>query len=203
MPIISRTPDSHVLDIGCGYGELLMLLNAKGFTNTSGIDISPQQIELAKELNVPNVQVADAFTYLYTQKNTFDLITGIDIIEHFSKDELVRLLSNIKHSLKEGGIAIFRTPNMDAPFTSTYAFGDFTHQSFLNYSSAEQLFRSIGFSDVQVLPSYIKVKGKFRELLRKVIWKYVTLHSKLVLFATGKSTKGVYFTPNLLIKIRK
>jgi 2-polyprenyl-3-methyl-5-hydroxy-6-metoxy-1,4-benzoquinol methylase len=203
LPLIPAKKDLRILDLGCGYGELLMLLNSKGFTQTEGIDISPQQIEMAKELNVPNVQVADAFAYLGSQKNAIDIITGIDIIEHFSKDELVKLLALIKEALKPGGIAIFRTPNMDAPFTSTYAFGDYTHQSFLNYSSAEQLFNSIEFSRVEVLPSFIKVKGALKEILRKLVWKWVTFQSKLTLFASGKSTKGVYFTPNLIIKVTK
>ncbi len=203
LPLLPQNKDLRILDLGCGYGELLMLLNAKGYKNTEGIDISPQQIEMAKELNVPNVQVADAFAYLESQKNAFDVITGIDIIEHFSKDELVRLLGLIREALKPNGIAIFRTPNMDAPFTSTYAFGDYTHQSFLNLSSAEQLFNSLSFSRVEVLDSYIKVKGALKEAIRKIAWFKVVLFSKLILFASGKSTKGVLFTPNLIIKVVK
>lgn len=203
LPLLPQNKDQRILDLGCGYGELLMLLNEKGYKNTEGIDISPQQIQMAKELGVQNVQVADAFAYLDSQKNTFDVITGIDIIEHFSKDELVKLLGLIKSALKPNGTAIFRTPNMDAPFTSTYAFGDYTHQSFLNLSSAEQLFNAVGFSRVEVLPSYIKVKGALKETMRKLAWKWITFQAKLTLFASGKSTQGVLFTPNLIIKVQK
>ena len=66
----------------------------------------------------------------------------MDIIEHFTKNELVELLSLIKNKLNPGGKAIFRTPNLDAPLTTVFANGDFTrwqdHRTF--YPSA----RSVG-----------------------------------------------------------
>ena len=203
LPLIHTDKNQRILDMGCGYGELLMLLEAKGYKNTVGIDISIEQIEKAKEMGLSNVVVMDAFDYLAHNRGGFDIIIGIDIIEHFNPNELLKLLDLIRLALKPGGKAIFRTPNMDAPFTSTYAYGDFTHQSFMNYSSAMQLFSSAGYEKVEVLPSYIAVKGFMKELFRKVIWGLVVLQSKLILFGSGKSTQGVHFTPNIIIRVKK
>jgi 2-polyprenyl-3-methyl-5-hydroxy-6-metoxy-1,4-benzoquinol methylase len=153
LPLLPANKNSSILDIGCGYGDLLMLLDQSGYKNCRGIDISPEQVETAKSLGLNNVEVANVFEYLAVHPAGFDCITGIDIIEHFSKDELVHLLELVKSALKENGIAIFRTPNMDGLLSSVYAYGDYTHQCLLNYSSAMQLGLSVGFQSATVLPS--------------------------------------------------
>ena len=203
LPLLPKEKTPQVLDIGCGFGEFLLFLKSQGYSNIQGIDISPDQIAQAKELGLENVRVADVFDFLASHKNQFDVITGIDIIEHFDKNELLRLLKLVKEALKPGGTSVFRTPNMDAPFTSTFAFGDYTHQSFLNYSSAQQIFTAAGFEAVEVLPSFIQVRPALKEFIRKIFWGLLTMESRLILFASGKSAKGVYFTPNLLIKVRR
>jgi 2-polyprenyl-3-methyl-5-hydroxy-6-metoxy-1,4-benzoquinol methylase len=203
MPLIPTGKNAKILDIGCGFGEWLMLLKQNGYQNTEGVDISPEQIETAHAMGIANAQVADVFEYLAQRKNEFDCITGIDIIEHFSKDELVNLLELIKGALKQNGTAIFRTPNMDGLLASVYAYGDFTHQCLLNYSSAQQLGMSCGFSETITLPSFIYVNGTLKNLLRKLLWSSAVLNAKLTLFASGRSTKGVLFTPNLLMIVKK
>jgi len=201
LPLVPESKDSKILDIGCGYGEWLMLLRENGYEHTTGIDISNEQIETAHSLGLKDVFVADVFDYLAQNPNKFDCITGIDIIEHFSKDELVRLLELIKGSLVENGTAIFRTPNMDGLLASVYAYGDFTHASLLNYSSAMQIGIAAGFKRVSVLPSYVHVNGVFKEVIRKLLWSQFQLQAKMILFASGRSTQGVLLTPNLLIKL--
>ena len=137
-----------------------------------------------------------------TYEGTHDihlLITGMDIIEHFTKDELVELLQLIKGKLNPGGVAIFRTPNMDAPVASAFALGDFTHENYLNASSAEQVMLSCGFSEVTVLPSTMRVQGVFKEIVRRIAYDWMELFWKLQLFATARSTRKVLFTPNLII----
>src|SRR5665213_211174 len=132
LPLVPKTRDARILDIGCGYGDWLLLLKENRYIETQGIDISPEQVETAHSLGVQNVQVADVFDFLKNNPAKFDCITGIDIIEHFGKDELVKLLELIQKSLKPNGSAIFRTPNMDGLLASVYAYGDFTHSCLLN-----------------------------------------------------------------------
>ena len=201
LPMMPKNKEARILDIGCCYGEWLMLLRENGYQNTFGIDISPEQIHQAHAMGMDNVEVADVFDFLSKKPKAFDCITGIDIIEHFSKDELVRLLELIKNALSKDGIAIFRTPNMDGLLASVYAYGDFTHASLLNYSSAMQLGIACGFSRVDVLPSYIRVNG-FLKNLGSISWWLLVIQAKLVLFSSGRSTQGVLFTPNLLMVVR-
>jgi 2-polyprenyl-3-methyl-5-hydroxy-6-metoxy-1,4-benzoquinol methylase len=203
LPLLNIPKDAKILDIGCGYGSFIAAMKKAGYTNVSGIDISPDQVAVAHKLGIPEVIQADLIPYLQSMPQSFDLISGLDIIEHFSKDELVNLLSLIHNSLKPAGRAIFRTPNLDAPFATVFANGDFTHENYMNAYSARQVMMNSGFSEIAVFPSNMQVKGVAKELLRKLTWGILNVFFKATLFATGRSTKNVLFTPNMLIRVRK
>lgn len=47
-----------------------------------------------------NISQADLLPFLASHLHTFDIITGMDIIEHFGKDELVEVLTAVRNSLK-------------------------------------------------------------------------------------------------------
>lgn len=203
IPLLPSNRDSRILDIGCGFGSLVYYLKAKGYTNIIGIDVSEGQVKVAHQLGLKEVIQGDLITYLKENPNSFDVILGIDIIEHFGKNELVDLLALIHQALKANGTAIFRTPNLDAPFASIFANGDFTHENFMNAYSANQVFRSCGFSNVAVLPSFLHANGFFKELVRKLVWFIITRYIRFIIFASGRSAKYVLFTPNMIIRTQK
>lgn len=202
LPLIPNNKSIKILDIGCGFGSLIKLLKDQGYTNLKGIDLSESQVKIAKEFGLVEVEVQEIKSYLNNSESTYDVITGIDIIEHFSKDELIELLSLIKKSLKPNGIAIFRTPNNDAPYATVFSRGDFTHENYLNASSATQLMLSMGFTEIKVNASHMEVDGFLKEVLRKILWTCFLLKAKLVLFATARATKDVLFSPNMIIKVK-
>lgn len=200
LPLIGSNKNSSIVDLGCGIGALVKALTDAGFANTKGVDVSEEMVKVAHTLGITQVQQGDVTTFLEQNKNTFDIITGIDIIEHFTKDELVRLLILIKEALKPNGIAIFRTPNLDAPYATIFANGDFTHENYLNSSSAKQVMLNCGFGKVEVLPSLIFIQNPLKEILRKVIWTFLKFRIKLELFASGRSS-NIVITPNLVIRV--
>ena len=200
LPLLhSASKTSRIFDMGCGSGSLLKGLKDAGYTNMIGMDLSEEQVNMAHEFGVSEVVLGDAMQFFCSSEEQFDIITGMDIIEHFTKDELVELLQLIQSKLKKGGMAIFRTPNMDAPIATAFAIGDFTHENYLNASSAEQVMLSCGFSNVRVVPSFMRVNGFLKEGLRGIFYRLLSLRLKLQLFATARSTQKVLFTPNLLI----
>ena len=200
LPLLqSVSKSARIFDMGCGSGSLLKGLKEAGYTNVIGMDLSEEQVTMAHEFGVSEVVLGDAMQFFRSSEEQFDVITGMDIIEHFTKDELVELLQLIQSKLKKGGMAIFRTPNMDAPIATAFAIGDFTHENYLNASSAEQVMLSCGFVDVNVKPSFMRVNGFLKEGLRGIFYRLLSLRLKLQLFATARSTQKVLFTPNLLI----
>jgi 2-polyprenyl-3-methyl-5-hydroxy-6-metoxy-1,4-benzoquinol methylase len=199
----AKNKEIEVLDLGCGIGSLIESCKKKGYSNLIGIDISDQQVDIAHQLGVHEVIKADIFEYLKRQDAAFDVISGMDIIEHFTKDELVELIVLIKKALRKGGMAIFRTPNMDAPMANVFAMGDFTHENFINKNAAEQMMLSMDFKNVEVFPSFMYVQGFFKNLVRKIMWFKIKTGIKFLLFATGRSSRHILLTPNLIIRAQK
>ncbi|MEY4041444.1 MAG: hypothetical protein RL233_975 [Bacteroidota bacterium] len=200
LPLLhSVSKSARIFDMGCGSGSLLKGLKEAGYTNVIGMDLSEEQVTMAHDFGVSEVVLGDAMHYFRNSEEQFDVITGMDIIEHFTKDELVELLQLIQSKLKKGGMAIFRTPNMDAPIATAFAIGDFTHENYLNSSSAEQVMLSCGFGDVRVKGSFMRVNGFLKEGIRSLLYRIMSFRLKLQLFATARSTQKVLFTPNLII----
>lgn len=200
LPLIPGNKNLKIVDLGCGIGALVKSLTDAGYSQTIGVDVSEEMVKVAHTLGIQSVQQADVTQFLAQNKNIFDVITGIDIIEHFTKDELVQLLTGIRESLTPGGIAIFRTPNMDAPYATIFANGDFTHENYLNSSSAKQVMRNCGFSETEVLSSRIFIQNPIKEIIRKMVWAALRMRIKLELFASGRSS-NIILTPNLVIRV--
>ena len=104
----------RVLDIGCGGGILSEALSKAG-ADVIGIDASTQTIGVAKShANSVNSKV----TYLEStvedfilnnDKNSFDVITCLEMLEHVpSPEQIIKSCSNI---LKKGGDIFFSTIN--------------------------------------------------------------------------------------------
>ncbi len=204
VPLLqSLSKDAPIFDMGCGSGSLIQALKEAGFQQIQGMDVSQEQVEMAHSLGVKEVVLGDAMAYLKNNPAQFQLITGMDIIEHFTKDELVELLQLIQSALKPGGWAIFRTPNLDAPMATVFSQGDFTHENYLNASSAQQVMMACGYPQVEVKASHMQVASPVKEMLRKCFYACLSLHLKITLFATARSTRNILFSPNMIIIGRK
>lgn len=204
--LVSHFPadrNAKILDLGCGFGSMLMALKNAGYSEIEGIDLSAEQLEMARKFGVENVEQADALEFLRSASGQYDAISAIDVLEHQTPNEAVEFLSLVKEALKPGGKVIMRVPNLDAPQASVFANADFTHELFLNKSSALQLFRSIGFRQTQIHRSLIFIENPLKELLRKCVWALLMFRMKLELFATGRTWDSVCFTPNIIITALK
>jgi 2-polyprenyl-3-methyl-5-hydroxy-6-metoxy-1,4-benzoquinol methylase len=203
IPSLQCSKTATIFDMGCGSGSLLKALQENGFTQATGMDISGEQVNMAADMGVANVVLGDALEHVKTANQAYDVVLGMDIIEHFTKDELLELLQGIQRALKPGGMVMFRTPNLDAPMSTVFANGDFTHENYLNASSAKQVMLACGFDVVDVKPSVMFIENPLKELIRKGMWTILKFKLKLQLFATARSSRDIVFTPNLLILAQK
>jgi len=121
--LLPSNKEAKIVDLGCGFGTFVKPAIDAGYTNVTGYDISQEQVDVAHKLGLSTVHHSSIEDY-FAKGEKVDVIVGLDIIEHFTKDELIEFLNNVKKCLNPGGKAIFRTPNMDAPQTSVYAYGD-------------------------------------------------------------------------------
>jgi 2-polyprenyl-3-methyl-5-hydroxy-6-metoxy-1,4-benzoquinol methylase len=89
------SPNSKVLDAGCGAGIPITKTLAKQF-DVTGVDFSEAQIELARK-NVPNANfMCEDLTKLYFPEGTFDGICSYYAIIHIPREEHESLLMNFK-----------------------------------------------------------------------------------------------------------
>ena len=196
--LLPENKDAKIVDLGCGFGTFIKPAIDAGYVNISGYDISEEQVKIAHKLGLKNIHCMSIEDY-FAKGDKVDVLMGLDIIEHFTKDELIDFLTQAKSCLNPGGKIILRTPNMDAPQTSVYAFGDISHETFLNKSSALQVMRSIGFNNIDVRGGLIRNQNPVLEVIRKIGWWKYTMFKKIILFCTARTWHNVVFEPNLLI----
>ncbi|MCL6494371.1 MAG: class I SAM-dependent methyltransferase [Ignavibacterium sp.] len=182
--------DSNILELGCGPGYLLDYLKLKGFTNSFGVDISSEQIEIAKS-NGHNVRLDDVFDFLRSSTEKYDLIFAFDLIEHFKKDELLELTSLIYNHLNKNGLFIIRTPNGQGLFSGQIIFGDLTHQTIFTPNSLTQLFSNIGFSNLNFIEN-APVKKNLVGFVRTVMWSALKIILNLVMLIEVGGTQKIW-----------
>ena len=100
-------PVGKILDVGCGTGANLQLLQTYG--HAIGIDISPEAIHFCRARGIPNDRalVASA-TELAFADELFDLIVSFDVICNIPDD--VNAFREIARALKPGGRFIVQLP---------------------------------------------------------------------------------------------
>src|SRR5436309_3022760 len=66
-----------IVDLACGGGKLLNFFKQMQYTRLCGVDVSPEQIKLARQV-IPDVVEADVLNFLQAHPVAFDLMAGLD-----------------------------------------------------------------------------------------------------------------------------
>jgi len=141
---------THVLDIGCGRGELLDLLREAGIA-AHGIDVNASMVEVCRERGL-SADVAGAAEYLEQLPDaSLDGIISIQVVEHLEPSYLSRMLDLAFFKLKPGAPLILETlnPACWVAFFESYI-RDVTHRWPLHPDTLHYLVQASGFSKVQV-----------------------------------------------------
>lgn len=114
------TPDSHVLDVGCGTGQLAAgledYLSDRGLY--FGTDVGPEAIAFCKRKYTRKnfLFAVNDFTSLPVEQHRFDLACFFSVFTHTYPDETALLLAETAKLLKPGGAIIgdvFTSPLTD------------------------------------------------------------------------------------------
>ncbi len=195
--------NASIVDLACGGGRLLHFFKRLGYTRISGVDISPEQVALAKTVTKA-VYEEDILAYLSSRPETFDLITGIDIIEHLTKEEGLRFLKQCYQALKPGGRLILQTPNADSPWFSSIFHSDVTHEVGYTPHSLHGMLKQVGFELAETretgpIPLNFGVKTGIRFLLWHLLRIAIMTWNIIEIGTTGSRV----FTRVFLISARK
>ena len=195
---------ARILELGCGHGALLYVLQAAGYRNATGVDASPEQVAAAGRLGIEGVTEGDIMEALaHTPAASLDVVVAFDVIEHFAKEELLPLVDEVHRVLRPGGTWIIHVPNCEGPFGSHSRYADFTHEVAFDRFSLTQVLRAGGFAAVacyedQPVPhgliSALRALGWM--MIRSVLLVYVAVE-------TGSWDRGAVFTQNMLAVARQ
>lgn len=170
---LPRDKNARILDLACGGGKLLQFFIDMGYRDVHGVDISPEQVALARQVT-PNVVHADVLTYLADQKGKFDLITGLDIVEHFRKDEVLHFLDLCFAALKLGGRLVLQTPNAESPWGTHHRYNDLTHELGFNPNALTRLLALVGFDAIEAREQGpVPLGYSVASSLRWVVWQAI------------------------------
>lgn len=202
-PLIQRhfppAKDSAILDLGCGHGALLHFAREAGYRNLRGVDGSAEQVRAAARLGIEGVEAGDLREVLAAQPDTsLDVVVAFDVIEHFTRDELLPFVDHVQRVLKPGGRWIIHAPNGESPFSGRMRFGDLTHELAVTRKSLAQLLLSSGFDEVRCFEDAPVIHGA-KSALRWLLWKGFRSVLRLYIVAeTGNASNAHIFSQNIL-----
>jgi 2-polyprenyl-3-methyl-5-hydroxy-6-metoxy-1,4-benzoquinol methylase len=206
-PYLTKLVQSHfpadrrsaILDLGCGHGALIHFARREGYANIRGVDFSPEQVAAARHLGIEGVEEGDLLATLSSQPDdSFNVVVAFDVIEHFTRDELLGFVDLVRRVLRPGGRWIIHTANGESPFFGRICYGDLTHELVFTQKSISQLLLSSGFSKVQCFED-APIPHGLKSAVRWGLWKVIRTGLRVYLAAeTGDTASNAIFSQNFL-----
>jgi 2-polyprenyl-3-methyl-5-hydroxy-6-metoxy-1,4-benzoquinol methylase/glycosyltransferase involved in cell wall biosynthesis len=173
-PLLPLDRESHVVDIGTGFGHLPRYLLENGFLHVGAVDSSAELIRQVRDYLGKGTEFLihqGALEFLLEKPGCFDLITCFDLIEHIPPEHHREMIGAIYRALRPAGRIILRTPNMANIFGIYSRYMDLTHVHGFTEFSLFQLLGEGGFVHPQVhIP---RLFGTRKDLLKKKILRRI------------------------------
>lgn len=194
---VLTNPDAQLLDFGCGFGQMILALRKKGFSNIAGADINAAAISHLRAQNIEVHDLASEHDFYERNAGKYDFVIMSHVLEHFPKNEVIDQLRLIHKLIKKGGALIVMVPNAQSNTGCYWAYEDFTHYLLFTSGSLEYVLKASGFSTVEFIDidctegskSFIKRTAR-RFLLRIYRWN---------LGFWNKVTGSAYHAPSPMI----
>ena len=194
---LPKDKNAKIIDFGCGNGGFVYWLQQIGYQNAEGIDVSEEQVKLAEKLGVKNIYCAKDIN----AADKYNVIFMKDVLEHFTKDEILIILEKIYKALKIGGLLVIQVPNAENILSGRLRYGDFTHETSFTKESIQQVLLVSDFKNISVFETRPVVHG-LKSLIRFILWRIIELGLRIYLLIETGSSKGI-FTQNLIIVANK
>jgi 2-polyprenyl-3-methyl-5-hydroxy-6-metoxy-1,4-benzoquinol methylase len=206
LSLINLRDGAKILDVGCGYGGIGKLINAKYKAEIHGIDISQIAVDKARiyydSVMAGNIET-DEFDY---QAAYFDIIICSDILEHLS--DPWNALRKLKKYLKDDGLIVASIPNirnaevivqlLDGSFDyQEFGVLDDTHLRFFTYRSSINLFERSGFEVIKIHRKVIN--SDCNQIID--IWKQAEIPQRASILIKGIMGKDITLGDDFLVDL--
>lgn len=195
--------ESACLDLGCGCGELLYLLESIGCSKISGVDLCAEELDKARQFTKGELTQADIEKYLAElPADSLDYVYGLNILEHLSKEKLLTVLKSIARILRPGGTLVVMVPNALSPFSATTRHWDITHEWAFAPNNFRQLAQLTGFDPMIGFRECAPVPYGLISSIRYALWQLIRCGiAAWYLIETG-SIKDPVYTMDMLVRLK-
>jgi SAM-dependent methyltransferase len=169
-----------------------------GYRNVHGVDASSPSVETARQIGVRQVELGDALTYLRRYSNYFAVISAQHFLEHFTPEEVLKVLDAVYAALRPRGILIAVVPNAASPFGTYTRYWDPTHELSFSPPSMERLLKAAGFESVRFL-EYGPVIHGVKSVLRMTLWQVIRLLLYMYVLAEVGGDRYRVFTRDMRV----
>jgi SAM-dependent methyltransferase len=147
-PIFAGATD--VLDLGCGRGEFLALLEEHGVT-ARGIDVNDAMVEVCRGRGL-RADTADALGYLEALPDgSLGGLFSAQVVEHLEPSYLTRVLDTAFAKLRPGAPIVLETINPACWFAFFESYlRDLSHVRALHPETLQYLLVAAGFQQVEI-----------------------------------------------------
>jgi len=176
--VVRSLAPSSVLDVGCGDGRFLGMLDW-GIRRRLGVDLSERSIRFAKAFHHDVEFLAVNAREL---RETFDLVVAIEVLEHIPDDECSMFLKSLEERTNDSGHVVIVVPTPIIPLSKKhYRHYDLTLlQKQLEQADIRLEVVNIryAYKKSRLIELYVRITSNrywFVELkiLNRLIWNYV------------------------------
>jgi 2-polyprenyl-3-methyl-5-hydroxy-6-metoxy-1,4-benzoquinol methylase len=195
--LASRIPqdkEARILDFGCGFGQFLSALHARGYCAVEGYDIEPEAIAFCR---AQGLRITDGNSVKVSDlAGNYDFILTSHVIEHIPKDSIISTLRDLRGRLSPGGSLMVCVPNAQSNTAAYWAYEDFTHQTLFTSGSLYYVLSKAGFSTIEFVDTDC-TEGVRRWIrpIRKVLLALYRANYMLWNRVTGSATHSA--SPNI------
>ena len=197
-------PDTRFLDLACGCGDVLYLLERRGIAATTGVDLCREELDNARLFVQGKLVHEDVLEFLQSEPDeSYDFITALNFLEHLPKDSLFAILTEVRRVLAPGGTLVAMVPNAISPFGSTTRHWDLTHEWAFTPNNFRQLAALCGFDSKVELRECGPVPHGFRSVLRFVAWTFIRAAISAWLLVEIADRKDGVYTMDMMVRLRR
>ena len=110
---LNLQPGQTLLDIGCGWGELILTAAKTYQVKALGITLSSEQytrvLERIQNEGLQDLVEVQLIDYREIAGRTFDRVVSVGMIEHVGKEHLEDYFTAVKNLLNEGGVSLLHS----------------------------------------------------------------------------------------------
>lgn len=191
------------LDLACGCGEFIHLLERAGYGHTSGVDLCEEELTQARPYVKGTLIHADVLDHLRTvESNSLDFITALNFLEHLSKDQLLATMNECRRVLRPDGTLVAMVPNAISPFGCVTRYWDITHEWAFTPNNFYQLAALTGFDSIIDFRECGPIPHGLLSVGRYLLWRAIRCAIALWFLVEVGTLRSSVFTMDMLVRLR-